>query len=132
MSKRRVEKIDSELKRLLAETLLTELKDPRFSKMTGVMRVEATSDLSNAKVFISVYDTPKRQASTIEALKSAEPFLRAKLNEKIKLRRIPVLHFILDDSLEYSAKMSRLIDEVTAKDNENAKHRADLHEDQAE
>lgn len=132
MSKRRVEKIDSELRRLLAETLLTDIKDPRFSKMAGVMRVEATSDLSNAKVYISVFDTPEKQTSTLEALKSAEPFLRAKLNEKIKLRRIPVLHFILDDSLEYSAKMSKLIDEVTAKDKENAKHAADLHENQAE
>ena len=128
MSQRRTAKIDGELQRLLGEIFLTEMKDPRFSKMAGVTRVAGTPDLKYAKVYISIYDTPARVESTMEALRSAEPFLRAKLNEKIRLRRIPNLEFVHDTSIAYSIEISKLIDEVTAKDKENAKHREDHQE----
>lgn len=128
MSQRRTAKIDGELQRLLGEIFLTEMKDPRFSKMAGVTRVEVTPGLKYAKVYISIYDTPARVESTMEALRSAEPFLRAKLNEKIRLRRIPNLEFVHDTSIAYSIEISKLIDEVTAKDKENAKHREDHQE----
>lgn len=120
MSKRRTAKIESEFARLLGEIFLTRIKDPRFSRMAGVIRVMVTEDLRYAKVYVSVYDTPARVASTMEALKSGEGFIRSELNEKIKLRRIPNLEFIHDKSIEYSAEISKLIDEVTAKDRENA------------
>ena len=45
MSQRRTAKIDGELQRLLGEIFLTEMKDPRFSKMAGVTRVAVTPDL---------------------------------------------------------------------------------------
>ena len=50
MSQRRTAKIDGELQRLLGEIFLTEMKDPRFSKMAGVTRVAVTPDLKYAKV----------------------------------------------------------------------------------
>ncbi len=128
MSQRRIAKIDGEIQRLLGEIFLTEIKDPRFSKMAGVMRVSTTQDLKYAKVYVSIYDTPAKIESTMEALKSAEPFIRAKLNEKIKLRRIPDLEFIHDTSIKYSIEISKLIDEVTAKDKKNAKNREDYQE----
>ncbi|MGI6664686.1 MAG: 30S ribosome-binding factor RbfA [Christensenellaceae bacterium] len=121
MSTRRTARIDNELKRILGEALIVDMKDPRISKMTNVLRVEATSDLQYAKVYVSIYDTPEQVKSTMEALVHAEPFLRSRINDKLKIRRIPVLQFILDTSIEYSAKISKLIDEVTAKDKEHAK-----------
>ena len=123
MSQRRTAKIDGEIQRLLGEIFMTGIKDPRFSKMTGVMRVNTTPDLKYAKVYVSIYDTPAKVESTMEALASAEPFIRAKLNEKIKLRRIPNLEFVHDTSIAYSIEISKLIDEVTAKDRENARNR---------
>lgn len=123
MSQRRTAKIDGEIQRLLGEIFLTGIKDPRFSKMTGVMRVNTTPDLKYAKVYVSIYDTPAKVESTMEALASAESFIRAKLNEKIKLRRIPNLEFVHDTSIAYSIEISKLIDEVTAKDRENARNR---------
>ena len=128
MSQRRTAKIDGELQRLLGEIFLTEIKDPRFSKMAGVMRVTTTQDLKYAKVDISIYDTPAKVESTMEALRSAEPFIRAKLNEKIRLRRIPNLEFVHDTSIAYSIEISKLIDEVTAKDREHARNREENQE----
>ena len=128
MSQRRTAKIDGELQRLLGEIFLTEIKDPRFSKMAGVMRVTTTQDLKYAKVYISIYDTPAKVESTMEALRSAEPFIRAKLNEKIRLRRIPNLEFVHDTSIAYSIEISKLIAEVTAKDREHARNREENQE----
>ena len=91
--------------------------------MASVSKVSVTQDLKYAKVYVSVYDTPEKIKSTMEALESAEPFLRARLNEMIRLRRIPVMSFVYDDSIEYSAKISKLIEEVTAKDRQSEKQR---------
>ena len=63
--------------------------------------------------------------STMEALESAEPFIRAKINEKMRLRRIPNLQFVHDTSIEYSIEISKKIAEVTAKDRENARNRGE-------
>ena len=129
MSKLREARIDGEFRRALGELLLTELKDPRMSKMTSVSKVSVTQDLKYAKVYVSIYDTPEKVASTMEALESAELFLRAKLNEMIRLRRMPVMTFVHDDSIEYSAKISKLIDEVTARDRKNAEQRGEEEQD---
>ncbi len=114
MPNNRTAKLDSEFKRAIAEVLRTEVKDPRLSPMAAVTRVDVTPDLKFAKVYISVYDSDEKRASSIEALKSAEPFLRSKLNKRIKVRRLPVMEFVLDDSIEYGVRMSKLIDEVNA------------------
>ncbi len=129
MSKLREARIDGEFRRALGELLLTEIKDPRMSKMASVSKVSVTQDLKYAKVYVSIYDTPEKVASTMEALESAEPFLRAKLNEMIRLRRMPVMTFVHDDSIEYSAKISKLIDEVTARDRKNAEQRGEEEQD---
>ena len=119
MAKNREVRLEGEFRRALSEIFLTDLKDPRVSAMLSVMRVEITPDLKYAKVYVSIYDTPERVDSTMEALERAEGFIRAKINDKIKVRRIPNLAFVHDTSVEYSIHISKLIDEVTAKDKEH-------------
>ena len=119
MEKNREVRLEGEFRRALSEIFLTDLKDPRVSAMLSVMRVEITPDLKYAKVYVSIYDTPERVDSTMEALERAEGFIRAKINDKIKVRRIPNLAFVHDTSVEYSIHISKLIDEVTAKDKEH-------------
>ena len=80
--------------------------------MLGITRVDVTQDLYYAKVYVSVYDEEEKRLSTIEGLNSAGGFLRSKLNKMIRIRRIPELKFILDNSIEYSIHMSKLIDEA--------------------
>ena len=122
MSQRRLEKIDGEIQRIIGEVFIRDIKDPRFSKMTGVTRVSTTPDLKYAKVYVNVYDNDEKVRDTLDALRSAEPFIRSRINEKLKLRRIPYLDFVLDRSIEYSIEMSKKIDEILAKDRENARN----------
>ena len=112
MAANRSARIDGELQRCLSEIFLRDIKDPRMSRMANVTRVHATPDLKYAKVHVSVYDDKEKIDSTFEALKSAEPFIRSRLNGMIKLRRIPNLEFVFDDSIEYSAHIAKVLESL--------------------
>ena len=112
MANNRIIKIQGEMKRALSEIFFADVKDPRMSSMATVSRVQVTPDLKYAKVYVSVYDTDEKREATIAALTNAEAFIRGKVNAKIRMRRIPNMEFVLDDSIEYAVKMSKLIDDV--------------------
>ena len=112
MANNRIIKIQGEMKRALSEIFFTDVKDPRMSSMATVSRVQVTPDLKYAKVYVSVYDTDEKREATIAVLTNAEAFIRSKVNAKIRMRRIPNMEFVLDDSIEYAVKMSKLIDDV--------------------
>ena len=57
-----------------------------------------------------------QEKDTIRGLKSAEGFIRRMLAKTINLRNTPELTFVLDESIEYGVTMSKLIDEVTHKE----------------
>lgn len=113
MQNNRTIRIENELKKLLSEFILTEVKDPGMSSMASVTKVSMTSDLKFAKIYVSVYDTEKKRESTIKTLNRAAGFIRTSLSKRISIRRMPQLTFVLDTSIEYSVNISRLIDEVT-------------------
>ena len=49
--------------------------------------------------------------------RSAEGYIRRQLARNLNLRNTPEIRFILDESIEYGVNMSKLIDDVTKKDN---------------
>lgn len=53
------------------------------------------------------------QKDTLAGLKSAEGFIRVKLAKSINLRNTPEIRFVLDQSIEYGIRMSKMIDDVT-------------------
>ena len=114
MANNRILKIDGEIKRALYDIIHNDVKDPRLSDMATVSRVNTTADLKYAKVYVSIFDTDERKKTSIDALNNAEGFIRSKLNSKIKLRRLPIMEFIIDDSIEYGVRMSKIIDEVNS------------------
>lgn len=59
--------------------------------------------------------------STLQGLRSAEGFIKKQLAKIINLRNTPEITFVMDQSIEYGINMSRKIDEVIAKDNENSR-----------
>ena len=91
----------------------SELKDPRIHPMTSVVQVSVTPDLKICKAYISVLADEEQAKDTIRGLKSAEGFIRTQLAKKVNLRNTPQIFFVLDQSIEYGVRMSKLIDEVT-------------------
>lgn len=118
-------RINGEVQRVLAETIRGEIKDPRISPWTSVVAVEVAPDLKSCKAWISVLGDEEARKATIEGLKSAEGFMRNKLARAINLRNTPEITFIMDQSIEYGVNMSHRIEEVVARDDENARNRGD-------
>ncbi len=111
-------RINGEVQKTLAEIIRGDLKDPRISPLTSVVSVEVAPDLKTCKAWISVYGDEKLQKATLEGLKSAEGFIRKELARRVNLRNTPEIRFIVDQSIAYGVKMSKLIDEVNRKDDD--------------
>ena len=105
-------RINGEVQKALSE-IIRELKDPRIHPMTSIVQVQVTPDLKFCKVYISVLAEEEQAQDTIRGLKSAEGFIRTQLAKKVNLRNTPDVSFILDQSIEYGVRMSRLIEDVT-------------------
>lgn len=108
-------RINSEVQRELGNIIRGEVKDPRISPMATVVAADVTPDLKYCKVYISVLGDEEAANNTIEGLRSAVGYIRGRLARSINLRNTPEITFILDQSIEYGVRMSRLIDDVTAK-----------------
>ena len=114
-------RINGEVLKELSNIIRSEIKDPRINPMTSVVSVEVAPDLKTCKAYISVLGDEKSQQDTIAGLKSVEGYIRRELARTVNLRNTPEIKFILDQSIEYGINMSKLIDEVTKKDDESHK-----------
>ena len=107
----RIGRTNDDIQRVLSE-LLRQVKDPRVQQgMISVTRVETTGDLRYAKVWLSVLGQLDEREFK-RGLKSCGPWLRHELGERLSLRYTPELVFELDHSIEYGAKISRMIEEI--------------------
>jgi len=104
-------RINEDIHRELS-ALLRNIKDPRVNQgMISITAVKTASDLSRAKVFLSVYDL-KSKTEFMKGLKSASGHLRYELGRALSLRHTPQLQFELDKSLERGAKISTILTEL--------------------
>ena len=109
-------RINGEVQKELAEIIRGEIKDPRISPLTSVISVEVAPDLKTCKAWISVYRDDHVAEDTLAGLRSAEGYIRRELARRINLRNTPEIRFIVDQSIAYGVKMSKLIDEVAKSD----------------
>ncbi|ASM69061.1 30S ribosome-binding factor RbfA [Blautia hansenii] len=109
-------RVNVEVQHELANLIREGIKDPRIHPMTSVTAVEVAPDLKTCRAYISVMGNEEAKNNTIVGLKSAEGYIRRQLAKNINLRNTPEIRFILDESIEYGVAMSKLIDEVTGKE----------------
>ena len=112
MGRIRMEKINSELAKCIYEIITRQVKNADLTEMVSVTRVDTDPDLKNAKVFVSVFGEEERAEATFAAVRNSAGFIRRQLAGMMKLRTVPSLHFVRDDSMAYSMKINKLIDEV--------------------
>ena len=118
MRKNRIKntRINTEVQHELANLIRGGIKDPRIHPMTSVTAVEVAPDLKTCRAYISVLGDDEAKRNTLEGLKNAEGYIRRQLAKTINLRNTPEIRFILDESIEYGVAMSKLIDEVSKKE----------------
>lgn len=125
-------RINSEVQKVLAEVIRSEIKDPRVPQFTSVTDVEVAPDLKTCKVWVSFLTQPDRYDDALKGLAKAEGYMRSQLAKKINLRNTPELRFILDNSIEYGNRMSKLIDEAVKDIHNDVEDSADQNETEQE
>ena len=120
MASNRIGRINEEIQRELADQL-RRLKDPRVSQvgMVSITRVDTTSDLRYARVYISALNC-RDEKGLMKGLKSASGYLRHELGQKVDLRHTPELQFIMDDSIAHGAHILDLLSHVKPANPANA------------
>ena len=112
----RLKRVNNLLQDTLSEILRREVKDPRVAEFATVTEVKTTADLRTARVFVSVLGTDEERNKAMAGLTRAAAFMRARLREKIQLRRIPELIFTPDTSIERGVRISTIIDKALEQD----------------
>ena len=115
----RIGRLSEDIKRELS-ALLRDLKDPRISPMTSILRCEISPDGSHCKVHVSALEGVAATKETVKGLTSASGYLRKEIGGRLHLRKCPELHFIADFSIAYSAHINELLHKIADKRVEDA------------
>ena len=112
----RIRRVNEALREVLSEAV-GELKDPRIGFVT-VTAVRASTDLRQARVFVSVLGSERVRRATLAGLTAAHGVLQARVGRELRMKRTPQLAFEYDPTVERGVRMSQLIDELAPEDPE--------------
>ncbi len=107
-------RIGDQIQRELSQLIRDSVRDPRVSALTTVSAVDVTSDLSLARVYVTVLDDTGKD--TLDGLIAASGFLRKQIGSRVQLRTVPALRFHLDETAQRAETLSRAISEARARD----------------
>jgi len=111
MPRRRIQRLNEQLKREISRILRREVRDPRVGTVT-VTGVEVSSDVSVARVFVRSLGDEDEQEATMEGLHAAAAHVRSELGKSLHLRHIPEIRFQRDRTLEKARRIEAILDEV--------------------
>jgi ribosome-binding factor A len=111
-TERRIARIESRIREIVAELFVRDLKDPRMKGLVTITRVKVARDLGHARVFYSFLG-PERQKATVDKfIASAQPFVQRAVASEVDLRVAPIVEFTYDDSIEKQNAVSKLIEQA--------------------
>lgn len=108
----RMIRINDEIQRELSQIIRSDLKDPRVGVITSVLKVDTANDLKYCKAYVSIMGDEEKKQEVMGVLKGATGYIRSLIATRINLRITPEFTFILDDSLDYSFKIDKLIRDI--------------------
>lgn len=114
MATYRIDRINKEFLRSISELLRTRIKN-EAAREAILTDVSVTRDLGHARVFYTLLDESKKE-SVQEALEASAGQLRSILGREMRLRTIPELRFLYDDTETKARMMDDLLDRVISLD----------------
>ena len=107
----RRDKLEAQIRRLVSEVMISEMKDPRIG-FASITKVEINKDFSVANIGISVLGSSKERRKTIEGLQAASGFVQHKVSKAMRIKHMPRLHFVLDSSVADAVDMVGFINSL--------------------
>lgn len=112
MSPRRADRVGELIREEVARMVVSgEIKDSRLGLIT-VTGFDISNDLESMTIYVSAMGNAESKKNSLEALLSASRFVRGVLGKRLRMRRIPNLYFKADDSIEYSDRISRILNDL--------------------
>lgn len=116
MANFRMEKVNSEIQKIVSNILNTELDNPIIDKIViSVVKVDTAPDFSQSKIFISILESDEKQLEIFSEIKKTAGFVRKRLAEELNLKRTPKLIYVYDEAIEDGSKILKLLDEMKKK-----------------
>ena len=107
----RMERVNELMKREIGMIVLKDLQDPRF-QFVSITSVIVSPDFEDARVRFSFLGDPAQAGKIQEALTRAGGIVRRLVSQRMELRHTPRLEFVYDPSLEYSAGVEGILEEI--------------------
>ena len=107
----RLGRIDEELKKEVSNVISYDLKNPNITGLISVTKAKITPDLKYAQIYVSILNS-KNTKETLEENKKSSGFVRTEVAKRINLRITPEIIFVLDDSIEYGAKIDSILKDI--------------------
>lgn len=109
MSKIRQLRTAEQIRTILSQLVLRDLRDPRLQDLTFT-EVRIDRELQYADVYVNALGDDTREKEVMAALEGATGYLRRELANRLPLRTVPKLHFHWDRTLAQAEHISQLLD----------------------
>jgi ribosome-binding factor A len=109
MTADRMRRVDEAMREVLSGAITSELKDPRVGFVT-VTAVQTTTDLRQARVYVSVLGADAVRRRSLDGLRSAHGYLQRRVAEELHLKHTPTLEFVYDDTTDRGQRIQELLD----------------------
>lgn len=111
MPSRRILKVAEAIREVVGMSILRDIQDPRVSGVT-VTYVEVSGDMQQAKIYVSIMGTEKKQELCLKGLQNAAGFFQRKIADRIQTRYTPRVLFVLDKGVKNSILVAKILKEV--------------------
>ena len=115
MSVPRTDRLAEQIREEASHVLARQVHDPGVGFLT-LTRVRVTADLQLARLYYTTMGDAAARRTTERALQRVAPFLRRQLGQRLRLRRVPELEFVFDQSVAHQARVEELLQEIHAAD----------------
>jgi ribosome-binding factor A len=109
----RPDRVGDQIRAEIAELITREVHDPGIGFLT-ITRVKVTPDLQQARVFYTTIGDDAARKETARALGRATPFLRRQIGRRLRLKHVPTLEFLYDESIERQDRIERIMLDLQA------------------
>ena len=108
-----MQRLDSQLRDEISSLLLRgEIKDPRVSNFLSINRVDVSSDLSYAKVYVSTFLSDAQLEKGVDGLNNAAGFIQSSIAKKLRIRKFPKFTFVVDKGMKEGFHMVQRLTEL--------------------
>lgn len=106
-------RVGEQIRLELSDLLARDVHDPGIGFLT-ITHVKLSPDLQQARAYYTTIGDDKARQETRKALDRATPFLRRHIGQRLRLRRVPELSFLFDESIEKQDRIEKILQDINA------------------